>query len=197
MNRRQILRGAITGAGAAVLRAAPAPPQPWPQAEQAGQGLSETGRDRSAAEAGPWQPRVFDAHQNDTVVALTELIIPATDTPGAKQAQVNRFIDLMLSESSPDVRRTFLQGLAWLDGYALRQRGEPFVRCSAAQQAELLRSLDPAANPPAELHTGVAFFQDIKRRTAAGYYTSKIGYDELNKGGRVPASFACSHGNHA
>mgnify|MGYP000532372260 CR=1 FL=1 len=35
-----------------------------------------------------WKPKLFDGHQNDTVIVLTELIIPATDTPGAKAAQV-------------------------------------------------------------------------------------------------------------
>jgi hypothetical protein len=41
-----------------------------------------------------WKPLFLDQHQNDTVIALTEAIIPATDTPGAKAALVNRYIDL-------------------------------------------------------------------------------------------------------
>src|SRR5579863_4327755 len=45
-----------------------------------------------------WKPVFFDEHQNETVIALTELIIPQTDTPGAKAALVNRFIDLMLND---------------------------------------------------------------------------------------------------
>src|SRR5262245_53001777 len=70
---------------------------------------------QAAAAAQPWKPLFFDAHQNETVVALTELIIPATDTPGAKAAKVNEFIDLMLSEEDPAVRQAFTNGLAWLD----------------------------------------------------------------------------------
>ena len=47
-----------------------------------------------------WTPRVLTARQNDAVVVLTELIIPETDTPGAKAALVNRFIDSVLSDAT-------------------------------------------------------------------------------------------------
>lgn len=176
MNRRQVLKGAVVGAGTV---AAAKPQQALP---------------RATSDA--WKPAFFDAHQNETVIALTDLMIPATDTAGAKEAQVNRVIDLVLSESSPEVQRKFTHGLAWLDGYALRTHGAPFVKCSPAQQAALLRSLDPDTHPRRDLHPGMAFFREIKRRAIAGYYTSKVGYHELNKGGRVPASFGCPHAGH-
>ena len=134
-----------------------------------------------------WKPVLFDAHQDDTVIALTDLIIPATDTPGAKAAQVNRFLDLLLSESPIDQQTSFIQGLAQLDASARRSHGVPFVQCTAPQQTGLLQSLDAEGN---------AFFQDLKRRTVSGYYTSKIGVDELNKGGRVPSSYGCTHPGH-
>ena len=48
--------------------------------------------------AATWKPALFTAHQNETVIALTDLIIPATDTPGAKAALVNRYMDLLLND---------------------------------------------------------------------------------------------------
>ena len=72
MNRRQLIKSVIAGAGAAVAL---------------------------PAQKAEWKPVLFDAHQNETVIALTDLIILATETPGAKEAQVNRFIDLILSQS--------------------------------------------------------------------------------------------------
>jgi hypothetical protein len=144
-----------------------------------------------------WKPAFFDTHQNETVIALTDLIIPATDTPGAKVALVNRFIDLVLSDSSVEEQTRILRGLAWLDSYARRTHGVPFVRCTARQQTALLQSLDPDRKPAEELRPGVRFFQEIKRRTVAGYYSSKIGVEELNKGGRAPASHGCRHTEHA
>jgi len=152
---------------------------------------------RPQAAGDAWKPALFDAHQNDTVIALTDLIIPATDTPGAKAAQVNRFIDLILGESPAEEQSRFLRGLAWLDRHARRAHGATFAACTRDQQTKLLESLDPAARPPAALRPGVQFFQEIKRRTVAGYYNSRIGFDELNKGGRVPKSYGCPHpGGH-
>jgi hypothetical protein len=48
----------------------------------------------------PEQPvlRTLNPHQNATVTAISEIIIPQTDTPGAKAARVNEFIDLILTE---------------------------------------------------------------------------------------------------
>ena len=49
-----------------------------------------------------WKPSFLDDHQNETLIVLSDLIIPATDTPGAKSALVNRFLDkLMASERNP------------------------------------------------------------------------------------------------
>jgi len=137
-----------------------------------------------------WRPAVLDAHENETVIALTDLIIPATDTPGAKVARVNRYIDLLLKDGTPEQRDRFLGGLAWLDAHAIAHPGQPFVKCTPAEQMAMLKTFDEGAGP------GHAFFGQIKSLTAKIYYATEIGFQELNKGGRVPASFGCAHGSH-
>jgi len=141
-----------------------------------------------------WKPAVFDTHQNNTVVALTELIIPATDTPGAKAAGVNRYLDLILRDS-PALRIEILEGLGWLDGFARTKHGKPFVACTSAEQTSMLEALD--AGSDSQLEPGTRFFRSIKSQTARIYYATEIGVRELNKGGRVPASFGCTHPEHA
>ncbi len=138
-----------------------------------------------------WRPAVFDDHQNETIVALTELIIPTTDTPGAKAARVNRYLDLFLRDGSASQRESFLAGLNWMDGYAIREHGHPFVHCSAADQTAMLTTFDQGAGP------GKKFFAQVKSLTAKIYYNTEIGYRELNKGGRVPSTFGCDHASHA
>lgn len=138
-----------------------------------------------------WTPSVFDAHQNETVIALSELIIPATDTPGAKAANVNRYMDLFLRDGDPAQRERFISGLDWLDGLAIREHGHPFVHCGQADQIAMLKSLDEGSGP------GHAFFREAKGLTARIYYATEIGFEELNKGGRVPATFGCDHASHA
>lgn len=138
-----------------------------------------------------WRPSVLDDHQNETVITLTELIIPATDTPGAKAARVNRYIDLFLRDGAREQRERFVAGLNWLDGYALREHGHPFVHCSPAEQTAMLEALDQGSG------AGRNFFRQVKTLTSRIYYNTQIGYQELNKGGRVPASFGCKHSEHA
>ncbi len=137
-----------------------------------------------------WRPAVFDAHENETVIVLTDLIIPATDTPGAKIARVNRYIDLLLKDDKLDQQERFLGGLAWIDAHAIALHGNAFVKCTPADQVAMLKALDEGTGP------GHAFFQQVKSLTSKIYYATEIGFQELNKGGRVPASFSCSHVSH-
>ncbi len=143
----------------------------------------------------PWTPALFDAHQNETVVVLTELIIPATDTPGAKAALVNRHLDKLLHDGPVADQAQFLEGLGWLDGYAIRKYTHPFIACTEAQQIAILTEFD--TGKAAALAPGRAFFRLVKSLTARTYYATEIGVKELNKGGRVPASFACTGSDHA
>lgn len=205
LERRDWLKTAVLGTGAAA--AGPLVTQIAPAAAA------------GAGTGGEWSPLLFDEHQNATVIALAELIIPETDTPGAKAAKVNQYIDLMLHDVDPDKGHAFLKGLGWLDGYAIRLHDAPFVALDAADQTAILESLDAAggssqsdqasifetvidAEPTAsdtdsaDLAVGAAFFKRVKRLTIEGYYTSRIGIAELNKNG-VPSTFACEHGTHA
>src|SRR5260370_11171658 len=87
--------------------------------------------------------RTLDPHQNDTVVAMIDLIIPETDTPGAKAARVNEFIDVILTEwAVEDERRNFLAGLAGVDKQSSEPFEKNFVDASPAQQFVLLRAMD-------------------------------------------------------
>src|SRR6185436_16006819 len=110
------------------------------------------------------------------VVALSELIIPATDTPGAMAVNVNRFIDQVLTDAQPQVRASFAQGLIWIDARsrALFQARD-FLGASAEQQKTLLTRLSAEGNPDKEEPIGRDFFEAIKSMTIDGYYTSEIG----------------------
>lgn len=121
-----------------------------------------------------WRPRFFDEHQNETVVVLSDLIIPETDTPGAKAVQTNRFIDLLLSAEGTDTQKEYLDALGWLDGYCLSEYSKPFVLLNREQQTTVLTLLTyPNENP--HMAEGVKTFQVIKRSIVQAYYTSEAG----------------------
>src|SRR5262249_16326780 len=89
--------------------------------------------------------RTLTGHLNDTVVAMIDQIIPATDTPGAKGARVNEFIDLILTEwATPEERKSFLDGLAGVDKQSQALYGKSFSDATAEQQAVQLRAIDDA-----------------------------------------------------
>jgi hypothetical protein len=147
------------------------------------------------AQARGWKPQTFNAHQNDTVIVLTEIIIPATDTPGAKAAQVNRYLDLLLHDGPYAVKDSFLEGLEFLDNYSSRKHGKPFVKLTPAQQIAIVEAFDQNQEP--DMAPGNRFFRLAKQWTSRVYYATQIGFNELNKGGRVPAKIGCEHGGHA
>ena len=145
------------------------------------------------AQAGP-AFQVLDPHQQATVAAIADLIIPATDTPGATAAGVPRFIDQMLvGWVDADERDHFLAGLADVDQRSRAQSGKPFVECTAAEQTSVLTVLDyeVAAERDAE-RSGVPrgrFFRTMKRLTVVGYYTSEIGAEQELHYQIVPGRF--------
>ena len=191
--RREALKTIVMGAGG--LTTLPI----LGQAEPAQASQTTPGGDAVEPGAG-WKPLFFDEHQNETLVTLTDLIIPATDTPGAKAALVNRYLDLLYNEEEPETQMELIEGIAWLDGRSLSQHGKPFVRLAEEQQIAMLEPLaDPTNSNPEDLR-GVEFFQLIKELTIFGYYTSKIGLDqELQYGGDTyNPSFpgACTHPEH-
>jgi hypothetical protein len=146
-----------------------------------------------------WKPQFFDEHQNETLIALTDLIIPATDTGGAKAALVNRFFDLYYSDQTPDRKKEVLEALSWFDGRSLTLHKKPFVGLTPEQQSSILEPLaDP--NKADEDTAGRKAFELIKGFTIWGYYSSKIGLDmELRyEGDRYNTSFpgACTHPEH-
>ncbi len=127
--------------------------------------------------------RALNPHQNATVTVISELIIPQTNTPGAKAARVNEFIDLILAEwYDEDEKSTFLKGLADIDVRAHDLFSKDFIECGEKQQVELLQALDDelaASRAERREHPlGRNFFFMIKQLTLVGYYTSQIGFEQ-------------------
>lgn len=157
---------------------------------------------QEAQPAAGYTLRTLNPHQNETVVAMIDRIIPATDTPGAKAARVNEFIDVILTEWATDAeRQSFLAGLAGVDKESNELFGKDFATGSPEQQLTLLRSMDEVAmsGPAEEPHHGNHvperdtqlkgdFFKVFKGITLHGYYTSEIGFSQELKLQIIPGA---------
>jgi hypothetical protein len=140
----------------------------------------------AAIAAQDWTPAVLSPRQNDAVVALAELIIPETETPGAKAALVNRFIDRVLAGAPEGERAEFLQGLRWLEARSQARFGKDLAAATAAELTSLLTPLAQEGGHPAADAPGAAFFRAIKSMTISGYYTTEIGLrQELGDDGQL------------
>ena len=146
--------------------------------------------------------RTLTGHLNDTVVAMIDQIIPATDTPGAKGARVNEFIDLILTEwATPEERKNFLDGLAGIDKQSQALYGKNFSDATVEQQVVQLRAIDDAVmtnrsvrprhgntvpKPDSQLEGN--FWEVFKRITIHGYYTSEVGFAQELKLEIIPGA---------
>jgi hypothetical protein len=74
------------------------------------------------------------AQQNETVIALIDQIIPATDTPGAKAAQVNRYMDLLLKDGPAVERERFMKGLSWFENDVQQKHKTAFSKLPPASR---------------------------------------------------------------
>jgi hypothetical protein len=195
INRRRVLTQLVAGAAGAVSMPL------WVESLSAqARAEAHTQAAQAAAAAPAWTPSVLTPRQNEAVIALTELIIPATDTPGAKAALVNRFIDHVLSTADAAKERSeFIGGLTWLDDRCRARVGNDVAGASAAELTTVLTPLAVEGTAAAADAPGVAFFRAIKSMTITGYYTTEIGLrQELGDDGRMMlgAFEGCTHPEH-
>lgn len=111
--------------------------------------------------------QALTAKQDQLLAQLVELIIPTTDTPGARAAGVHHYIDRVLAQvKAPEMVRAFC---AMLD----RLQDDGFLAQRTEAQVETLQQMEQATAPDER-----AFFGQLKSMTIHGYYTSKIGASE-------------------
>lgn len=134
----------------------------------------------------PWVPKILTAHQDTTVTAIAEMIIPATDTPGAAAAKVNQFIDAVIEDAHEAERKEFFAGLTWVDTRSRELFGADFVDCAPDEQTALLTIISSGRNTALADRAGVDFFKAVKAMTITGYYQSEVGMrEELGDDGNM------------
>src|SRR5262249_44581817 len=136
-----------------------------------------------------YTPLFLSADQYRMVDRLAEMIIPADDTPGAKQAGGPEFIDFMLANRGPvstareirstadgiaagaDAQSRFVSGLEWMNARCQSEFGRQFMQCTGEQQNGLLEELAYKSKFTPATESGRAFFQMVRDYTVVGYYT--------------------------
>jgi len=168
VNRREALAALTAFTGAAALSLTP-------------QEIASAAR-RTAAGAGTLQePQFFHDHEWQTLRLLVDLILPRDERSGsATDAGVPQFIDFIMMDGGDDRRTAMRGGLAWLDTECReRFEGKVFLECSAAERAAVLDDIAYPDRAPAHLSHGVRWFTALRNFTASGYWSSKMGVQDL------------------
>lgn len=141
-----------------------------------------------------YSPLFLTAEEYETVERLTDLIIPGDGTPGAREAGVAEFVDFMLS-SDPGAQYPFRYGLTWLDAHSEEAHRKPFRQLEAAEQQEILKHLAYKSQHREGEEEGRQFFNSVRELTVMGFYTSRVGLEELDFPGLkfYPESPGCPH----
>jgi len=114
-------------------------------------------------------------HQVEAIGIIADLILPRTDTPGARDVGVPEFIDLLMTEWYDDAERgRFVSGLAAIDRLAAGRGARDFRSLAAAEQAAVVGTLDASLALPDAPAPGSAeaAYRTLKSLVVFGYFTS-------------------------
>jgi gluconate 2-dehydrogenase gamma chain len=174
ISRRDLLKNlTVSVAGGSVLQLIPA--------EAAALAHQMVHKEKSASLAGKYTPKFFSPHQYETLTTLCDMIIPRDEkSGGAVEAGAPEFIDLLTSEND-EYQLEFGGGLMWLDNLCADRYQLTFLECSPEQKKEVLDLIAyrKSVTTDPSLGQGVEFFTNLRRMTCDGFYTSKIGIEDL------------------
>jgi len=142
--------------------------------------------DELARDAKLFDEEFLTENELETIAVLCDIILPATDTAGsATDAQVPAFIDFIVKDMTYH-QLPIRGGLMWLKAESNKRFGEEFIKCSDTQQIQIIDDIAYPDQVKPGFEHGVKFFNKMRDLTMTGYYTTKIGYNDLGYVGNRP-----------
>lgn len=136
---------------------------------------------------------LFSAEDIALLDGIADTILPATETPGARDAEVGAFMTVMVADTYTAAEQAiFFDGLESLNAESLAEFGVPFMAASQADRTSLLERLDREQHAYMRSRSGdapVHYFRMLKELTLNGYFTSEIGYTEAMRYVESPGRF--------
>jgi hypothetical protein len=140
-----------------------------------------------------WKPVYLNEDQASVVSQVAEIIIPKTDTPGAKEVGVPSFIDQLLKEVySPEDQEWFSKGLATFNADAEKAYGDAFADLDDEDQQTFVKKVhDEAvqAERATQPEPKRPFILMMKEMTMLGYFTSEVGATQVLQYAPVPGAY--------
>ncbi len=128
----------------------------------------------------------LNEHELSTIAVLCDIILPANNNFGsATDAGVHDFIEFIVKDL-PSHKTPVRGGLMWLDNFSNKRFGKEFVSCTNSEQLEICDQIAYPTKTKPELKQGEKFFTRMRNLTLTGYYTSKMGIEDLGYLGNKP-----------
>ena len=143
---------------------------------------------RQGPRQGASRPRFFTPREWRLVRMLADYVIPADERSGsATDAKVPEFIDFLMADPDASMasRVAMRGGLAWLDGECRTRFRRTFVECTDAQRRQVLDDIAWPKKAKAQHSHGVAFFNRFRDLTASGFFSSAMGWRDVQYRGNV------------
>src|SRR3954466_233720 len=154
------------------------------QAEQPG--INRMAEEKTNEDAIKAMPKFFTDAEMATITVLGDIIIPKDAVSGsASDAKVPEFIEFIVKDM-PDHQLPMRGGLRWLDLQMLNRHENTFKDCTADQQLQMVTEIAYPDKAKPEMQQGVAFFNRMRSLTASGFFTSKMGLEDLGYVGNRP-----------
>jgi len=152
-----------------------------PAGDEAGRQPFEIERDKKLN-----SEKFFTSHEMETITVLADIIIPKDEKSGsASDAKVPDFIEFIVKDI-PEHQVPMRGGLRWLDLQCMNRYNDAFAKCTSPQQIELVTEIAYPLKAKPEMRQGVTFFNRMRDLTASGFFTSKIGIQDIGYAGNVP-----------
>ncbi len=130
--------------------------------------------------------KFFTPHEMSTIGVLANIIIPADEKSGsATDAKVPDFINFIVNDM-PEKQVPMRGGLRWLDLQSHKRYEKPFIECNSQQQIAIVDDIAYPNKIKPGMEQGVAFFSQMRNLTASGFYTTKIGIEDIGYMGNKP-----------
>lgn len=191
MNRRDSLKALGIGTISAGAVLAGCHPKTGEESGSEAAAVDTTGRQPFEAERDKALSKqiFFDKHEMATIAILADLIIPKDAHSGsATDAKVPDFIEFIVKDE-PEHALPMRGGLKWLDVYCLNTYNNAFKDCTHQQQLAVLDQIAYPSTAKPAMQQGVAFFNKMRDLTAIGFFTSKMGIDDLGYKGNTPGKW--------
>jgi Gluconate 2-dehydrogenase subunit 3 len=127
------------------------------------------------------------AAEGELLAEISETIIPATNTPGAKAAGVPQFVEKLMADIwEPTDRKLIMDGIAAIDAYAKSSQGKGFVACNKEQRIAVLQHFEGMYHKD---KNSFPAWMPMKRVITMGYFTSEIGATQTLRYEPVPGRY--------